>query len=345
MKAFNIRRPNEALRPAIQDKINNLTKPKGSLGMLESLAEQICMVQQTLTPTLNHPQNLLFAADHGIEREGVSLSPRDVTWQQTCHFLQGGAGISFLCKQHGFTLKVIDAGVDHDLPYETGIINKSIRRGTRNFRYESAMTLDETDLCFQHGADMVDMCIEEGSNILSFGEMGIGNTTPSSIWMHMMTDIELEKCIGAGSGLNTAGIRHKYEVIKDSISHYSGDKSPLDIITWFGGFEMNMAVGAMLRAAERQIVFIVDGFIMSSCVLAASKLYPEVLSYAIFGHQGDESGHKLLLEALHAHPILHLNLRLGEGSGAVCAYPIIESAVLMINEMASFKKAEVTKYF
>ena len=345
MKTFHISRPNEAIRPALIDKINNLTKPKGSLGTLESLALQIGLIQQTLTPTLQHPQNIIFAADHGIVEEGVSLSPKEITRQQISNFLHGGAGVNFLCRQHGFTLKIVDAGVDYDLPYEKGIINMKVRKGTRSYLHEAAMTEEEMELCLERGAEVVRRCHEEGSNILSFGEMGIGNTSSSSMWMTCFTDIPLKECVGAGSGLDNAGIRHKYEILKQALDNYRGDGSPRDIIRHFGGLEMVMAIGAMLQAAELKMIILVDGFIMTNCILAAGKLHPEVLDYAIFGHCGDESGHKLLLEKLNANPLLHLGLRLGEGTGAICAYPIVVSAVRMINEMDNFAHAAITKYF
>lgn len=345
MKTFHISRPDEAIRPALIDKINNLTKPKGALGALESLALQIGLIQQTLTPTLQHPQNVIFAADHGIVEEGVSLSPKEITWQQISNFLHGGAGVNFLCRQHGFTLKIVDAGVDYDLPYEKGIIDMKVRKGTRNYLHEAAMTEEEMELCLERGAEVVRRCHEEGSNILSFGEMGIGNTSSSSMWMTCFTDIPLKECVGAGSGLDNAGIRHKYEILKQALDNYRGDGSPRDIIRHFGGLEMVMAIGAMLQAAELKMIILVDGFIMTNCILAAGKLHPEVLDYAIFGHCGDESGHKLLLEKLNANPLLHLGLRLGEGTGAICAYPIVVSAVRMINEMDNFAHAAITKYF
>ncbi|WP_300814565.1 nicotinate-nucleotide--dimethylbenzimidazole phosphoribosyltransferase [uncultured Bacteroides sp.] len=345
MKTFQIVRPDEGIREALTDKINNLTKPKGSLGTLEELALQIGLVQQTLCPTLKKPQNIIFAADHGIVEEGVSLSPKEVTWQQISNFLHGGAGVNFLCRQHGFTLKIVDAGVDYDLPYEKGIINMKVRKGTRSYLHEAAMTEEEMDLCIERGAEVVRMCHEEGSNVLSFGEMGIANTSSSSLWMSCFTGIDLAQCVGAGSGLNQTGIRHKYEVLKQSLDNYRGDGSARDIIRYFGGLEMVMAVGAMLQAAELKKLILVDGFIMTNCLLAASRLYPEVVSYAIFGHCGDESGHKLVLDAMGARPLLHLGLRLGEGTGAICAYPIVDSAVRMINEMDNFAHASITKYF
>lgn len=345
MKTFHIQKPDDCIREALTDKINNLTKPKGSLGTLEELALRIGLIQQTLMPVLQHPQNIIFAADHGIVDEGVSLSPKEITWQQISNFLHGGAGINFLCRQHGFELKIVDAGVDYDLPYEKGIINKKVRRGSRNYLYEAAMTEEEMDLCMERGAEVVRQSHGEGCNVISFGEMGIGNTSSSSMWMTCFTGISLERCVGAGSGLDDAGVQHKYEVLKRALDNYQGDGSATDLIRSFGGLEMVMGVGAMLQAAELGMVILVDGFIMTNCMLAASKLHPEVLEYAIFGHQGDEIGHKLVLDAMGAKPLLNLGLRLGEGTGAVCAYPIVDSAVRMMNEMDNFAHAAITKYF
>lgn len=345
MKQIEIPAPDEQIRPLLEQKINNLTKPKGSLGRLEELALQIGLIQQTLTPQLCHPQNIIFAADHGIVAEGVSVSPKEITWQQIFNFLHGGAGVNFLCRQHGFELKIVDAGVDYDLPYERGIINRKVRRGTANFLHEAAMSEEEMERCLEHGAEVVELCRKEGSNVLSFGEMGIGNTSASSLWMHTLTGIPLADCVGAGSGLNQEGVSHKLHVLQQALDNYRGNGSTVDLMRYFGGLEMVMAVGAMLQAAQRGMVILVDGFIMTNCMLAASKLSPEVLKYAIFCHCGDEAGHRLVLDALGAKPILHLGLRLGEGTGAICAYPIIDSAVRMINEMDSFAHASITKYF
>lgn len=343
---FNIQPVDRSRRESIIAKIDNLTKPKGSLGMLEDLALQICLIQNTLTPELKAPHNVLFAADHGVIEEGVSVSPKEVTWQQLSHFSKGGAGINFLCEQHGFRLVLVDAGVDYDIPAGHGIIDMKVRRSTRNFLHGPAMTADEFELCLERGAAVVDEIHRTtGCNIISFGEMGSGNTSSSSMWMHLFTGIPLDDCVGAGAGLNRSGISHKRDVLGRALANYSGGDDVRSKMAWFGGYEMAMAVGGMLRAAELGMIIIVDGFIMTSCILAASKLYPTVLDYAIFGHQGDESGHRLMLEALHASPVLRLNLRLGEGSGAVCAYPIIESAVRMITRMDQFGDANVTRYF
>ena len=349
MRTFKIEKPDESLRPAIQAKIDNLNKPKGSLGRLEELAMQICLIQQTLEPSLQYPCHLLLGGDHGIEREGVSVSPREVTWQQMINFTHGGGGVNMFCRQHGFKLRIVDVGVDYDLSHVPGIINRKIARGTKNFLYEPAMSEAEFDQAIQVGVDLVDDCIAEGCKVLSIGEMGIGNTSPSSIWMSLFGDIPLKDCIGAGAGLNNDGIRHKYEVLKKAIVNYQSKLSPLTShlspLIYFGGFEMITAIGAMLRAAECHLIILVDGFIMTACALAAIQLYPDAQDYMIFTHCGDESGHRMMLDIVDAKPLLSLGLRLGEGTGALCAYPIVDSAVRMMNEMNNFDNANITKYF
>ena len=348
MRTFKINTPDESLRPAIQEKIDNLNKPKGSLGRLEELAMQVCLIQQTLSPSLEHPCHLLLGGDHGIEREGVSVSPREVTWQQMINFTRGGGGVNMFCRQHGFKLRIVDVGVDYDLSAVDDIIDRKIARGTKNFLYEPAMTEEEFDKAIEVGAALVDDCIAEGCKVLSIGEMGIGNTSPSSIWMHLFGNIPLNDCIGAGSGLDSPGIRHKYEVLSKAVTcHERVSKYPDPIVTlrYFGGFEMIAAIGAMLRAAECHLVVLVDGFIMTACALAAIRLYPASHDYMIFTHCGDESGHRKMLDIVNARPLLNLGLRLGEGTGALCAFPIVDSAVRMINEMNNFDNAKITKYF
>lgn len=343
---FDIKPVGKDLDEEIIKKIDNLTKPKGSLGRLEEIALQVCRVQRTTSPSLRNPHNVLFAADHGILDEGVSVSPKEVTWQQLGHFSKGGAGINFLCEQHGFNLVLVDAGVDYDIPEGHGIINHKIRKGTRNFLHESAMTADEFEVALKRGAEVVEKIRKStGCNIISFGEMGSGNTSSSAMWMHLLTGIDLRDCIGAGAGLDTAGVKHKYEVLKKALDNYKGPADLFSQLAHFGGYEMVMALGAMLKAAELGMLIIVDGFIMTAVILAALRIAPSITDYAIFGHQGDEKGHRLMLQHIGAKPLLHLGLRLGEGTGAVCAYPIIESAVRMINRMDSFDSVNVTKYF
>ena len=345
MKTFDIQPVDRSVQGAIQEKIDNLNKPKGSLGRLEELAMQICLIQQMLEPSLSHPCHLLLGGDHGIEREGVSVSPREVTWQQMINFTRGGGGVNMFCRQHGFTLRIVDVGVDYDLSAVEGIIDRKIARGTRNFLYEPAMTDEEFDHAIEVGASLVDDCIAEGCRVLSIGEMGIANTSPSSIWMHLFGNIPLADCIGAGAGLDTPGIRHKYEVLSQAVNNWKSVAEANSSLRYFGGFEMITAIGAMLRAAEQHLVVLIDGFIMTACAIAAIRLCPEAQDYMIFTHCGDESGHQRMLDIVNAKPLLHLGLRLGEGTGALCAFPIVDSAARMMNEMNNFDNAKITKYF
>lgn len=337
--------------PVIQEKIDNLSKPKGSLGRLESLAVQIALIQQSLHPQLLHPCHILFGGDHGIEREGVTCTPREVTAQQMMNYARGGGAVGMFCRQHGFALRVVDVGVDYDFDHQRfpRIIDCKIAHGTRNFRYEAAMSANEWEQALRVGAEQVDACAEEGANVVCMGEMGAGNTSPSSILMHLLLDIPLEQCVGAGSGLDAPGVRHKLEVLTEAVERYkkvSGERLEVgETVAYFAGFEMAAAVGAMLRAAERRMVILVDGFIMTACMLIASRLNGAVLDYAVFGHCGDEGGHRLMLDAMGAQPLLRLGMRLGEGTGALCAWPIVQSAVNMLNDMDSFDDAHITKYF
>lgn len=348
MKTFDIQRVDETLATAIQQKIDHLNKPKGSLGRLEELALQVCLVQQTLSPSLRHPCHLLLGGDHGIEREGVSVSPREVTWQQMINFTRGGGGVNMFCRQHGFHLRIVDVGVDYDLSDVPGIIDRKIARGTKNFLYEPAMSEAQLNQALSIGSYLVDDCVAEGCNVLSIGEMGIGNTSPSSIWLSHLCGIPLSECVGAGAGLNSAGIEHKRQVLGMAYERYlkqPGHDDLYFLLRYFGGFEMVAAVGAMLRAAELHLIILIDGFIMTACALVATRLCPAARSYMIFTHSGDEHAHQRMLDQLGARPLLHLGLRLGEGTGALCAYPLVDSAVRMINEMNNFDNAHITKYF
>ena len=348
MRAFVIQPINRSLESAIQEKVDNLNKPKGALGRLEEIAMQVCLIQQSLTPSLANPCHLLFGGDHGIECEGVSVSPREVTWQQMINFTHGGGGVNMFCRQHGFKLRIVDVGVDYDLSAVEGIFNHKIARGTKNFLYEPAMSEKEFDQAIQIGSELVDECIAEGCKVLCVGEMGIANTSPSSIWMSLFGNIPLAECIGAGAGLDKPGIQHKYEVLSKALENYRSQEPQPTTITplrYFGGFEMIAAIGAMLRAAEQHLIILIDGFIMTACAAAAIQLYPNVKDYMIFTHCGDESGHKRMLDMVGAKPLLSLGLRLGEGTGALCTYPLIDSAVRMINEMNNFDNARITKYF
>lgn len=346
MIEFNITPPDDSLRTRVRHKIDNLTKPLHSLGRLEELAMQISLIQQTLNPELRNPCHLLFGADHGIETEGVSASPKEVTWQQMVNFSRGGGGVGMLCRQHGIKLRIIDVGVDYDLSQYSHIEIDKIRRGTRNFLHQPAMTNAEAEQCIKVGAKVVSQCHSKGSNIISIGEMGVGNTSSSSIWMHLLGNIPLERCVGFGSGLNEEGRLKKLNILHRSVERYKGNTDPWNVLCQFGGYEMVAAVGAMLKAAELHMTILIDGFIMTACLLAAQSINPSVLPYAICCHEGNEAGHTVLLhEVLHRQGLLRLGMRLGEGTGALCAFPLIETSVRMMREMTGFTDAGVTKYF
>lgn len=345
MKTFSIKRPDRAIAVELQAKIDDLTKPKGSLGLLETTALRLGVIQQTLTPTLTKPYNLVFAGDHGIADEGVSATLKEVTRQMVYNFIGGGAGVSVFARQNGIKLLVIDAGVDHNFEGNPEVVHKKIAYGTRNFLHESAMTHDELHLALERGAEVVDDIHREGSNVVSFGEMGIGNTSCSSMLMTMLHHVPLERTVGAGSGLDEKGVLHKFDVLARAKAGYKGDGSAFDIIAYFSGYEMAMITGGMLRAAELGMVILVDGFNITASLMAAAALHPEVLDYCIYSHKSNEGAHAMMLDILGGTPLLHLELRLGEGTGALVAYPILESAVCMINNMSSFSAANVTRSF
>lgn len=351
MQTFHITPLSKSFREKVRQRLDNLAKPKGSLGRLEEIALQICLIKESIYPHIQHPHHLLFAADHGIVEEGVSKTPKCVTWQQTLNFHKHGTAIAYLCKQHHIELSVIDAGVDYDFPAQAGVIDCKIRKGTHNYLHQAAMTQEEFWLAIARGAEQVDRVYAEGCDLISFGEMGVANTSASAIWGHLFTEEPLAKCVGAGSGLDEEGIQHKLQILQQALNNYDGGRDPIKLMSYFGGFEMVMTVGAMLRAAELRLPILIDGFIMTACILAASQLHPSVLEYAIYGHLGDESGHALLLQHLGAKPILNLGMKLGEGTGAICAYPIVQSATLMMTEMHTWQgidqesKNVIKKYF
>ena len=348
MRSFNIKPLSKEWALRLKDKIDHLGKPLGALGYLEELAVQLGQIQETLTPRLCYPHNIIFCADHGIVEEGISKSPKEVTWQVVYNMLSGGAGVCYLARQHGVALRIVDVGVDYDFTDAPHLINKKIRYGTRSYLCQAAVTEDELKQAIEVGVGEVDAAIKSGCNIISFGEMGITNTAASSLWMSLLADFPLEECVGRGSGLDDEGIRHKLDVLTRArnrfLTLFPTSYTAEDVLLHFGSYEMLAAVGGMLRAAECRLPIIIDGFIMTACLLAASRLNPHVLEYAIYGHQGDEAGHAKLLRYMNAKPLLHLGLRLGEGSGAVCAYPIVQSAALMLSEMASFTTSGVTDY-
>lgn len=344
MIEFEIKPIDKSLNEELQKKIDQKTKPLGSLGVLERVALQIGAIQNTLTPSLRKPTIVIFAGDHGIALEGVSPFPQEVTYQMVYNFLQGGAGINVFARQNAIDIKVVDAGVNYDFGQHPNLIDAKIGHGTKNFSKEPAMSEDQCWKAIEKGASIVEKLHGEGCNIIGFGEMGIANTSSASIIMSLLCNIAIENCIGRGTGLDDAGLQKKKEILTSSITRFNGfDPTPINVLKTFGGFEITMMCGAMMKAAELGMVVLVDGFIATSALIAAVKINSHVIDYCVFGHQSDEKGHRLMLEYLKAEPLLNLNMRLGEGTGAAVAYPIICSAVNFLNEMASFESAGISK--
>jgi len=331
------------LKSALQLAINSKTKPLGALGALETIALQIGLIQNTLKPQLNNPMMLVFAGDHGIVDEGVSPFPQAVTAQMVTNFLAGGAAINVFARQNGFGLHIVDSGVNHTFDQHAGLIDAKVGFGTRNFLHEPAMTLPQCEQAITRGAELVTRSINTGSNVFGFGEMGIGNTSSASCLMSVLCDLQIEECVGRGTGLDDRGLVKKIGILRQAVAHHSlVADDPMKVLMTFGGFEIAMMVGAMLGAAQKQAVILIDGFIATSALLVAAKMQPNILQYCIFSHCSDESGHKLMLEHLQAKPLLNLDLRLGEGTGAALAYPLVQAAANFLNEMASFESAGVS---
>ena len=341
---FNITPPSQRVKPALLEKIQQKTKPLGALGVLENLSLQIGLIQQNLAPSLNLPTMLVFAGDHGIANAGVSAYPQAVTAQMVQNFLNGGAAINVFTRQHNMALHIIDSGVNADFSDAPHLIQAKIAYGTQNFLAMPAMTQAQCLAAINKGAEIAESCIRQGSNVIGLGEMGIGNTASASCLMALLCDLPIEACVGRGTGLDDAGLANKINTLQKALDFHAIDrKNPLTILATFGGFEIAMMVGAILKAAEEKCIILMDGFICTAALLVAHKLYPHVLDYCIFSHCSDEAGHKKMLNALNVVPLLQLNLRLGEGSGAALAYPLIVSAVNFLNEMASFASANVSQ--
>ncbi len=328
------------LNEQLKHKIDFKTKPLGALGLLEDLAIQIGLIQNTLTPELRNPTLLVFAADHGLTSEGISPYPKEVTWQMVMNFVAGGAAINVFCRQNGFNLKVVDAGVDFEFPAGVPVVNAKIARGTRNMRYEPAMTTEECSAAIQKGRELVRHEAANGCNIIGFGEMGIGNTSASALLMHRFLNIPIEECTGAGTGSHGEQLTRKMQVLKEVSEKYN-PQTPEETLATFGGLEIAMMVGAMLEAREQNMILLIDGFIATAAALTAIQFNPEVRNNCVFCHSSNERGHKLMLEKLNARPMLQLDLRLGEGTGAALALPLVQAAVSFLNDMASFEDAGV----
>ncbi|MCL2523099.1 MAG: nicotinate-nucleotide--dimethylbenzimidazole phosphoribosyltransferase [Betaproteobacteria bacterium] len=342
---FNITAPDAELAAALQHKIDHKTKPRGSLGQLEKLARQIGLIQQRLDPRLSQPHLLVFAGDHGAARAGVSAYPQEVTWQMVENFLAGGAAINVFARRGGLHLSIVDAGVAHDFARRPGLIHAKVAPGTANYLEQPAMTMAQCELAIARGAEIVRNLAANGCNVVGFGEMGIGNTAAASLLTHCLTGAPLAECVGRGTGLDDAGLARKQALLEQALQRYratGGGDEPLAVLAEFGGFEMAMMLGAMLAAAEAKMLLLIDGFIVGAALLAAARLYPAVTDYCVFCHRSAEAGHAAQLRALAAEPLLDLGMRLGEGTGAALAYPLVQAALAFLDEMASFASAGVT---
>ncbi len=328
------------LRSQLQARVDGKTKPPGSLGRLEALAVQIGCILGTANPCLDRPQLVVFAADHGLAAQGVSAYPSDVTWQMVENFLVGGAAVNVLARQHGLTLTVVDAGVRHDFLPRSGLLQRKIGPGTADSLAGPAMSEAQCAAAIAAGREVVR---DLPGNALLLGEMGIGNTSAAALLLARLTDQPIERCVGRGTGLDDAGLARKVRVLRDVLAYHSLASAPLAALAAFGGFEIAMMTGAVLQAALERRVIVVDGFIASSAVLVASRLQPQVLLRCVFAHCSDEAGHALMLRTLDAQALLSLGLRLGEGSGAALAWPLLESACRLLDEMASFESACVSR--
>lgn len=330
------------LADELQHTIDFKTKPLGALGFLEELAHKIGMVQQKTSPQLIHPHMVVFAADHGIATAGVSAYPQEVTYQMVMNFLGGGAAINVFCRQNKMTIKIVDAGVNFDFPADLELIDKKVRKSSRNILEEPAMTTGEYQQALEHGKSVVKEIAETGCNVIGFGEMGIGNTSSSSLMMSQLFNQPIADCVGRGTGLNDAQLQNKIDILSKAIEKYPNLKNVDEIVQTFGGLEIAQMIGAMEEAYHQNKLILIDGFIATVAISVAWKKNPELLTNCIFCHVSDEYAHLKLLELLGQKALLNLNLRVGEGTGCALAYPIIQSAVNFLNEMSSFEDAQIS---
>jgi nicotinate-nucleotide--dimethylbenzimidazole phosphoribosyltransferase len=332
----------EATRLAAARRVDILTKPLGALGRLEPLAVHVCAIQGTLTPKILDPVAIVFAGDHGVADRGVSAYPRAVTAQMVKNFLAGGAAISVLARLQGMELWIVDAGVADDCGTHPRLIDAKIRRGTRDFGFAAAMSPSECQEALTRGSETIAQVATQATNTVVLGEMGIGNTASSALLMHRLTGLPLAECVGRGTGLDDTGVERKRATL-EAASQRVGSVDSLQLLQEFGGYETAMIAGAMLAAAARRMVIVVDGFTVTVAAAIAARLDQRVLDYCIFGHCSAERAHAALLGRLEVTPLLDLGMRLGEGTGAALALSIVRAALALFTEMATFEGAGVSE--
>ena len=352
-QAFTVAPADRSLDAALRRRIDEKTKPPGSLGRLEELALRIGRMRGSPTPTLDRPHIVVFAGDHGAARAGISAFPQEVTWQMVMNFLAGGAAINVFARANGLGLTVVDAGVvrpcaapgtGDDETAAVRLIDARIAAGTASYLDGPAMSADECRQAIARGAGIVDRLADEGCEIVGFGEMGIGNTASAALITHCLSELPLAECVGRGTGLDDAGLARKTALLRQALDAWpERTTDPLAVLARYGGFEIVMMTGAMLAAARRRMPVLVDGFICGAAALAATRLAPAFADYAVFCHASAEHGHRAQLRVLGASPLLALDLRLGEGTGAALAWPLVRAAAAFLNEMASFADAGVSE--
>ncbi len=329
-----------ALAARLDTRINDKTKPLGSLGALERLARQIGLIQGSDHPVLRQSAIVVCAGDHGVTAEGVSAYPQSVTWQMVENFLAGGAAINIFARQNECALYIVDTGVNHDFGQRDGLLDRKIAPGTANFCEAPAMTAPQCQAALQAGLQFAESL---QADVLGFGEMGIGNTTAAAALMAAFTGVPVQECVGAGTGLDAQGVARKADAVTRALHLHAQASTPLERLAALGGFEIAFMAGAMLGAAQRRKVVLIDGFIVTSALLVASALQPAVLEYCVFSHCSDEAGHRRMLQYLGATPLMQLDLRLGEGTGAALALPLLRAAVNFLERMATFSSASVSE--
>lgn len=327
-----------------QARLDNLTKPLGSLGRLEELAKQICGITGKVNPSLVNKVIFTLAADHGVTDEGVSAYPKEVTAQMVYNFIAGGAGINVLAKHAGARVVVVDIGVSADLKPDPKLRIKKINYGTKNMAKGPAMSRDEAIKTIGAGIDLFEEELKQGIDIVGTGEMGIGNTTAASAITASFTGSPVEKITGRGAGLDDPGLKNKIEVIKKSLLLNKPDPAdPIDVLSKVGGFEIGGLAGIILAAASHKTPVVIDGFISGAAALVAFKIEPKVKDYMIAAHKSQEGGHKIILEHIGLRPLLDLDLRLGEGTGGALGIGLADAAVKILTQMATFKSANVSE--
>ena len=335
---------NEQARSAAQARQGQLTKPPGSLGRLEAIAIQLAALQGREKPQAEKVFISIFAGDHGVAEEGVSAFPQAVTAEMVKNFARGGAAISVLAKQLGAMLQVVNLGTAFDTGELPGVLQCNLGRGTANFAREAAMTQSQLAAALQAGSDSAAQAQKIGAHLYIGGEMGIANTTAAAALACALLQKSPQQLTGPGTGLDQAGVQRKAEVVARALAlHAAHLGEPLEVLRRLGGFEIAALTGAFISCAQRGIAVLADGYITTAAALLAVRIQPSVADWLLFAHRSAEPGHILMLEALQAEPLLNLGMRLGEGSGAATAVPIIRLACALHNDMATFAEAGVSE--